>query len=137
MPLSTLGNRRSDTFDANLELRPYTAAAISATTSGTAVDLIGAAMSEFKCAVIMGAFTSFVDTVNFWTFSVEVAITSSFVEIARFSPKSGAAQQIDIPLSGYLVDDAVPTAAKIRIVATKTGSPGALTYGAFLARDMC
>jgi hypothetical protein len=137
MPISTLGNRRSDTFDISLELRAYTAAAISATASTSAVDLIGAAMNEFKCAIIMGAFTSFVDTVNFWTFSVEVATTTTFVEVARFAPKSGAAQQVDIPLAGYLIDDAVPTAAKIRVTATKTGSPGALTYGAFLARDMC
>lgn len=137
MPISTLGNRRSDTFDANLELRSYSAAAISATTAGTAIDLMGAAMNEFKCAIIMGAYTSYAAGTAEWTFSVEVATTTSFVEIAQFTPKSGAAQQIDIPLAGYLVDDAVPTAAKIRVVATKTGTPGNLTYGAFLARDMC
>ncbi|WP_414755539.1 hypothetical protein [Anabaena sp. CCY 9910] len=132
MPRSTIANRRSHQFDKNLELRDYTAAAISATTAGSAIALDATKLVNYKCVVDVAAYSSYSAGTAQWTISVEAsADNSTFAPVGSITP-AGTAGKFDIPLSGEWVQDLVASAAYIRVRAVKTGSPGNLTYGAFL-----
>lgn len=134
MPRSTIANRRDMAFDANLELRDYDAAAISATTNGTAILAYPIQSMEFRAIVDVAAYTSYSAGSAEWTISIGVAATSggSYTTVGSVTPV-GTAARFTIPLSGSHVEGLLSTAKYIRVTATKTGSPGNLTYGCFLA----
>jgi len=123
-------------FDKELELRDYAAAAISATTSGTAIELPELTkQNEFSVLVNAAAYTgTFAAGTLQWGIAIEVSDqpSSGFVEVASVVP-AGVAIEYKIPLSGDWVQQKKPGAKYARVTATKTGSPGNLTYGAFIA----
>ncbi|MBD2488998.1 hypothetical protein [Aulosira sp. FACHB-615] len=132
MPRSTIANRRATIFDKALELRDYTAAAISATTAGTAISLQATKLKSYKCVVDVAAHTGFVATSAQWDITVEASTdNSTFKPVGTVTPQ-GTQNRFDLPLSGEWVEDIVSGALYVRVKATKTGSPGNLTYGAFL-----
>lgn len=134
MPRSTIANRRAIHFDANLELRDFDAAAISASTAETAIAYPVTKLMGYKCVVDVAAYTGYVATTAQWVITVEACATSggTYKTVGTFTP-TGVAIRADVPLSGEWVDDIEADAAYIRVKATKTGSPGNLTYGAFLS----
>lgn len=134
MPVSTIPNRRSQGFDINLQLRDYTAAAISATTSGTAIPLVVSTHLEFKAVVNSAAYSSFAAGTAQWVVTIEASVNGSSSWVAIGSVVlDGTQKEFDIPLSGDWSEQLVPGALFIRATATKTGSPGNLTYGAYLS----
>lgn len=134
MPRSTIANRRAIQFDKSLELRDYAAAAVSASTTETAIAFPATKLMSYKAVVDVAAHTGFVATSAQWDITVEAALTSggTYKTVGTFTA-TGAQNRFDVPLSGEWVDDIVADAAFIRVKAVKTGSPGNLTYGAFLA----
>ncbi|WP_445634592.1 hypothetical protein NSTC745_06414 [Nostoc sp. DSM 114161] len=134
MPRSTIANRRAIQFDKALELRDYAAAAISASTTETAIAFPATKLKAYKCVVDVAAYTGYVASSAQWDITVEASTTSggTYKTVGTFTAL-GAQNRFDVPLSGEWVDDIVADAAYIRVKAVKTGSPGNLTYGAFLA----
>lgn len=135
MPVSTIANRRSETFDKALELRNYSAAAVSATGSEAAVAFVSAPTLEFKAVVNAAAHTGYSAGTAQWTISVEASVTGtgSWVSVGSVV-LDGTQKEFDIPLSGDYVEQLVSGAKFLRATATKTGAPGNLTYGVYLAR---
>ncbi|MBN3875253.1 hypothetical protein [Nostoc sp. JL23] len=133
MPRSTIANRRAIQFDKATELRDYAAAAISASTTETALFYAVTKLMDYKAVVDVAAHTGFVATTAQWDITVEAGATSggTYKTVGTFT-STGVANRFDVPLSGEWVDDIVADAAYIRVKAVKTGSPGNLTYGAFL-----
>lgn len=134
MPRSTIGNRRTILFDKALELRDFASAAISANTTEAALAIPATKLEAYKCVVDVAATTGYVATMVFWDITIEagLAIGGTYKTLGTF-PATGIANRFDVPLSGEWVDDILADAAYIRVKAVKTGSPGNLTYGAFLA----
>lgn len=135
MPRSTLATRRAQGFDKNLELRNYTAAALAATASGTAIAIPEAVTAHnYKCVVHSAAYTGFVAGTAQWVISVEVStqIATGFVAVGSVV-LDGTLREWDIPLSGEWVEQRVPGARFVRVTATKVGAAGDVTYGAYLA----
>lgn len=134
---STIADRRrKGTYDVNLELRDYTAAAISATTSSTGVEFAVRKQDYFKVVIIADAYTGYVATSAEWTIEVEVSdvVGGTYTAIGTLVPATaaGAAIETELVFGGDQVADIDADAAFIRVTATKTGSPGNLTYGAFI-----
>ncbi|MBW4677132.1 MAG: hypothetical protein KME52_24945 [Desmonostoc geniculatum HA4340-LM1] len=134
MPRSTISNRRAIQFDKATELRDYSAATISASTTETAIAYPVTKLKAYKAVVDVAAHTGYVATTAQWDITVEVSTTSggTYKTVGTFTA-TGVANRFDVPLSGEWIDDIVADAAYIRVKAVKTGSPGNLTYGAFLA----
>lgn len=134
MPRSTLPNRRAIEFDKELELRPYENAAISATTSSLGLAFPGTKQMYFKAIINLAAHTGYVATTAQWSITIEFSVdNATFKQVGNAIVPTGIANQLEIALSGAAVEDIVPDAAYVRVTATKTGTPGALTFGAFLA----
>lgn len=134
MPVSTIANRSHRQFDKALELRAYDAAALSATTAGTAIALPASKYDAFKVVVDVAAYTSYAAGTAEWAIAVQVATTSGGTYSTLISVVPiGVVRSYDIPLSGEFADQVLSGAAWIRVNATKTGSPGNLTYGAYIA----
>lgn len=133
MPRSTIANRRAIWLDANTQLRDYTSSAISATTAETAIALAATKLEDFKAVVDVAAYTSYSSGTAEWLIEIQVSATSggTYTTVGSFTPV-GTANRFDVPLSGEWIEDKLSTAAYIRVKATKTGSPGNLTYGAIL-----
>jgi hypothetical protein len=134
MPRSTIANRRAIQFDKALELRDYAALAISASTSETALAIAATKLKAYKAVVDVAAHTGYVATTAQWDVTIEAALASggTYKAVGTFTA-TGVANRFDVPLSGEWIDDIIADAAYIRVKAVKTGSPGNLTYGAFLA----
>jgi hypothetical protein len=134
MPRSTIANRRAIHFDKSLELRDYASATISASTTESAIAIPATKLETYKAVVDVAAYTGYVSTSAQWDITIEAALTSggTYKTVGTFTA-TGVANRFDVPLSGEWVDDIVADAAYIRVKAVKTGSPGNLTYGAFLA----
>ncbi|MFN6572368.1 hypothetical protein [Dendronalium sp. ChiSLP03b] len=134
MPRSTIANRRAILFDKSLELRDFAATAISASTTESAIAYPVTKLKAYKCVVDVAAHTGYVATTAQWDITIEACATSggTYKTVKTFTV-IGVANRFDVPLSGEWVDDIVTDAAFVRVKATKTGAPGNLTYGAFLA----
>ena len=133
---STLKNRRRyGTYDAETELRDKASAAISATTSETGIEHPVRELDLYKAIIVFDAFTGYVATTAEWRVQVEVSdivggtYTAVSDAIALVGSGSG---RVEIPLSGGLIEYLDADSNFIRVTATKVGSPGDLTYGAFL-----
>ena len=136
MPRSTIANRRAIEFDKSLELRDYAAVAISASTTEAAIALSATKLMAYKCVVDVAAYTGYVAATAQWDITVEAALTSggTYKTVGTFTAL-GTQSRFDVPLSGEWVDDIVAGAEYIRVKATKIGSPGNLSYGAFLTKS--
>lgn len=134
---STIADRRRrGTYDAELELRDYAAAAISATTAETGIKFAARKQEAFKVCISAAAYSGYSAGTAQWTITVEVsnALGGSYNVVATLSPAvaAGAAIETEIVLGGDQVADIDPDCTHIRVQATKTGSPGNLTYGAWI-----
>jgi hypothetical protein len=134
MPISTIGDRRKQTLDKLLELRAYTATPLAATTStpGLELDLTSQMAYEVICGV--GAYTDYDAGVDQWSLSVSVSDdNSTWVVFSNVAVLTGEAKEHRFALTGAAVQDVVPGATHIRVDATETGAPGALTFGAYVS----
>lgn len=133
MPRSTIANRRTNAFDANISLRLITAAALSATTSTTGV-FIPELLKHlyFKAVINANAYASH-DGSNNWSIAVEASeqLSTGYVTVGTV-PLTGTLREFDLPLSGDWIEQRVSNARFIRVTATRTGAPGNLTFGAYL-----
>ncbi|MEH1790826.1 MAG: hypothetical protein V7L23_35985 [Nostoc sp.] len=140
MSRSTIANRRAISLDASLILRDFTAGiAVSATTAETAISNTNVAeLCYYKAVVDVAAHTGYAAGTAQWAITIEAsADNSTFVPVGTVIP-TGVANRFQIPLSGEWVEKNLPAASYTNIIyvrakATKTGSPGNLNYGAFLA----
>ncbi|MBD3882166.1 hypothetical protein IFO70_10385 [Phormidium tenue FACHB-886] len=132
MPRSTIGDRRASVFDKALELRNFAAPAVAATAAEAAIAFKSAKHMSFKAIVDIAAHTGYTAGTAFWTVTIEASVDNATWKRVQSYDTTGAKAQIDLPLSGLYVEDIVPGALYLRAVATKTGAPGNLTYGAFL-----
>lgn len=132
---STIANRRTrGAYDKSLELRDYGAAALSATGSETGIQFYPRAQESFKVALSVAAHTGYSSGSAEWTITVEVSdvVGGTYTQVgSSFTPDGNAAEH-EIPLSGALVESIDADADFIQVTATKTGSPGNLTYGAWI-----
>lgn len=131
----TISNQyRTYPYDKLLELRDLDATAISATASETALEFNPIDHCAYKVIVIAEAYTGYVSTSAEWNITVEVSDTSggSYTQVGTTIAPVGDAGRFVLPLSGDYVQEKDADATVIRVTATKTGSPGNLTYGAFI-----
>lgn len=134
---STIADRRRrGTYDAALELRDTAAAAISATTNGTAIQFPARKYDDFKVCFNIAAYSSYAAGTAEWVLTVEVSATSggSYTTIGTVGAAifAGAAGETEIVFGGDEVADKLSTAEWIRVTATKTGSPGSLSFGSWI-----
>lgn len=119
--------------DAEFVFREFTAAAISATTSTNPIKFKPDKNSRYKI-VVQTAAQSGIDGSNYWDVTVQADTSSAFgspVTLATYRVPA-VAQTHELPLTkevGELLD---PGATHLRVTATKTGTAGNLSFGAFL-----
>ena len=129
-------------IDALTTLRDYTAAALSATTNGTPIEYPFDSEESVKVIINQAAYSSYAAGTAEWVLSLQVsnAVAGTYVTVESILPAlaAGAASNgQEVFLSGELIRKAVANARFLRIVATKTGSPGNLTFGSFLVPSGC
>lgn len=137
MPISTMTARRSLEFDKLLELRARDAAAISATTSSTGVAFRANAYDDFMVEIITATHTGYAAGTAQWSIQIEVSasLSSGYQPVGRAVVPDGTAQRHQVAVSGQSALMALSGTEPlfIRVTATKTGSPGNLSYGAFVS----
>ncbi|MEH1808515.1 hypothetical protein [Nostoc sp.] len=134
MSRSDIANRRAIIFDKALELRDGSTSSISASTTETALAFPATKLEDYKAVVDVSAHTGYVATSAQWDITIEASTTSGGTyKAVGACTATGVANRFDVPLSGEWVDDIVPNATYIRVKAVKTGSPGNLSYEAFLS----
>lgn len=134
MPRSTISNRRAYTFDKQLELRDLAAAALNATTSGAAVLHPVTLLQDFRAVITALAHTGYVATTAQWTLAIEASSNgTNWFQVGNAITLTGVAGIFEVALSGEGIHDVVPNADRIRVTATRTGTPGNLQYGAYLS----
>jgi hypothetical protein len=136
---STISNRLNrGPVDSNLILRAYSASALSATGSSTGVELNVKAVLAYKVCFAIAAYTGYSVGSALWAITVEIsdAVGGTYTQIGKTVSPVGTALETEIILSG-VEGAAVANANFIRVTATKTGSPGNLTYGAWVVPVIC
>lgn len=132
---STIADRRRrGTYDVNLELRDIADGAESATASETGIPFDCRKINEFKVCYVINAHTGYDAGTAEWNLTVEVSdvVGGSYTQVGPTISPVGAAVEGEIVISGAMVAAADADADWIRITATKTGSPGNITYGAWI-----
>lgn len=129
-------------IDALTTLRAYDAAALSATTNGTPVEYPFTAEEAVKVIINQAAYSSYAAGTAEWTLSLQVsdATAGTYVTVATILPALAAGTSEngqEVFLSGEQINKAVANARFLRLVCTKTGSPGNLTVGAYLVPSGC
>lgn len=135
MPLPQMADRRAYHFDKNLELRDIAAAALSATGSSTGIAFPIRDIDLAKVVINHPAITGTINGSNNWVIAVQVsdAVAGTYVTIATTAILTAAPEQIELPISGAQVTNLLPNANFVRVTATKTGTIGNLSYGAFIS----
>lgn len=130
---STIGDRRSKTFDKFLELRSYSAAPVAATTSEAPILFPARKTGYVKARILHQAITGFVAGTAQWTLTIEAGATSggTFTPI-RTITLAGTKADFEAAIAGIEVSQRVPNAEFLRVTATLTGAAGPLTYGVHL-----
>lgn len=139
---STIGDRRQrGPVDSDLVLRAYSAAALSATGSSTGVALDSKANLGYKVALSIAAHSGYSAGSALWTITVEVSNTlgGTYNPVGRAVVPVGTALETEVTISPLDAVGAAPSNDPnfIRVTATKTGSPGNLTYGAWVVPVIC
>jgi hypothetical protein len=128
--------RRRGIVDNALTFRAITDAAISSTTSTTGIQFYPTKNEAFKVCFSHLAYTGYSAGSAEWTLTVEVSasLASGYVAVATLDPATfaGTAAETEIVLGGDQVFDVLDTATYVRVTATKTGSPGNLTFAAWV-----
>jgi len=138
---STIADRRRfGPYDSSLELRDKAATAITATTSGTGIEFAVRKSMPFKAIVIWDAYSSYTATSAEWTITISVSdvVGGTYTPVSQAIALVGSADgRLEIPLNSGNIAYLDADSAFIRVTATKVGSPGGLTYGAFLVPEEC
>ncbi|MEO1523253.1 MAG: hypothetical protein AAFU78_21105 [Cyanobacteria bacterium J06633_2] len=132
---STIGDRRRrGTYDDNLVLRDIADGAESATASETGIAFDCRKIDQFKVCLAVDAYTGYDAGTAEWTLTVEVSdvVGGTYTQVGPSFIPVGAAIESEIVISGPMVEQVDADADWIRITATKTGSPGNITYGAWI-----
>ena len=134
MPLPNVADRRQYHFDKLLMLRDPAATALSATASETGVAFDATMIDVEKVVVAHKAITGTISGANNWTVTVEVsdAIGGTYVQVGTSGQLKAPAIEVEIPISGVANKQAVANASHIRVTATKAGTIGDLSYGAYI-----
>lgn len=134
MSRSTISSRRAVIFDKSLELRNASNPALTAATAENPVQFPAEKYNFYKAVVHTPGYTGYVAGTAEWQVIIEVSTqlagTYKQVGIATL-PSAGG--DVQIPLEGSYIEDVLPGADYIRVRTVKVGSPGNLTYGAFMA----
>lgn len=134
MPFSTIGDRRKGgVVDGALQLRSDKVVAISATASEPAVQFPILKHTDCRVMISHAAITAVVPGTAEWRISIETSDTSggTFTPVETISLGATGAIRSLLLDSGNLAI-ATPTAQWVRITATKVGTPGNLSYGAWI-----
>lgn len=136
MPRSTIANRQSAIFDKLLELYDASLVAISATANGAPVFFDQRTVQEYEVVINSLAYTGFVAGTALWSIALQASATQggTYTTVATVN-LDGTAKRNFLTSSGMMVTQTVPDAQWLRILATKTGAPGPLQFGAFIADD--
>ena len=135
MSLPNMADRRAYPFDKRLELRDYGAAALSATGSSTGIEFAVRNFDLAKVIIDHGAISgTLTPGTNFWTITVEVSnvVGGTYTPIISTGELTAVKSHIELPISGLLATYKDADAAFIRVTATKGGTIGTLTYGAYI-----
>lgn len=133
--LSTLkGRQRRGTLDIETVLRDYTLSPISATTTQTAIAIDLKTFESIKVCFSIGAYTSYSAGVNEWKIELQVSdqVNGTFTPVSGVITAKGEALETEILIGGDQALTANSSPNYLRVVATKTGSPGSLSYGAWI-----
>lgn len=133
MARSTLPTRRSYRFDKSLELRDYASVAIAASTNGADLAFPATKQMDYKAIVNAASYSAYVANTAQWSVAIEASADGITFKQVGTSVVLIGDTQVEIALSGAGVEDVVPNAEYLRVVATKTGTPGNLTFGAFIS----
>ena len=138
MPYSTIGDRRISGFDKLLELRDYSAAALSATGAETGILVYPTELVVSRVVINVAAYTSYSAGTVYWTINLEASATlgSGYVAIGSVIP-TGVAGRFEIGFTGNQVAALASGALYLRANAVKTSTAGNLTYGMFIAPVDC
>ena len=135
MPISTMAARRPVEFDEDLQIRAYTAAAISSTTSATGIAFNADHCVDFVVVLDVAAYTGTFSAGSLqWAIAVEISDTlgSGYTVVQTVVP-NGVANHYELSVSGKEAAKLEPGPKFIRTTATKTGAAGDLTYGAYVS----
>lgn len=137
MTRSTIAARNGAIFDVLLELYDYDTAAISATTNGSAVAFVADKYLNYRAVIDSAAYTGFAAGTAQWTIAIAVATTSGGTyTTVQDIVLPGTAGRFEIGLSAQAAAQANSDPNFIRVTATKTGSPGNLSFGCFLTEAL-
>ena len=138
MSVVGMARRRAHPYDVDLELRDRGAAALAATTAQDPIELIVGANDVFKVVVDYGAIGGTVDGSNNWTVNVQISdeVAGTYQTIATTGVLQAAAGQVELSVTGLKADYLESDAGYIRAQAVRVGTPGNLSYGAFITTVM-
>jgi hypothetical protein len=131
---STIADRRkTGTLDALLLLRDPAATALSVTTSSTAIAVDCRKVDHFRVVLSHQAISTVTPGTAEWVVTIEIGATQSgSFTILQSQALTGTASEYEFGFTGSEVEDKLVTAAWMRVTATKTGSPGTLSFGAWI-----
>lgn len=138
---STIEPRDYKILDAAIQLRDYSASAVSADTNGNAISFYAEAYDAYKVVVNHAAITGTIDGSNNWAVRVEGDNESTFTSPVTLASVTltAAASEHSLVLSGQRVSELRIAAgltseiSLVRIVLDKTGTVGNLTAGAYIS----
>lgn len=132
---STIADRRRlAPIDSALQLRDRAAAAISATTSETGLAFDATKIEAYKILINHSDISAVVATTAEWQIAVQASTTlgGTYSTVGGAISLGATASIRVVSLTGKEVNDVVPGAKFLRVTATKVGTPGNLTYGAWI-----
>ena len=111
-------------------LRNFADAAITATTTGTPVELLPADDASCKAIIKYQAYTGYAAGTAEWVISIEAAdnVAGPFAQVGSIALDGGPSVR-EIAFTGAQVHSLVPDATHLQVTATLVGGAGALTYG--------
>jgi hypothetical protein len=136
MYVSDVPRQVESIYDTALELRSLGATAITSSTNETAIAFNPRLDDDFVVKIPHADVSSYTAGSAEWSVAVQVATTSggTYYTVGSVTLK-GTATTREVAISSKSVSDILSTAAYMRVAATKTGSPGGLTYGAFITTN--
>ena len=133
--IPTLTKTRAYPLDKETELRSKSSSAISASTSEDAISLDIPEQCTIRFVLVHEAISSVVTDTAEWVVALQISNdNSNFIGVRTFTLGADAMTHESV-ISGTEMGQSVANANYIRVAATKTGTPGNLTYGAFLTID--
>lgn len=124
--ISDLPLRNAYPADSETVIREKNATALSATGAETAISFTQG--YDLLVVVNTAAYSSYTASTALWTITVEASADNSTFDVLRTFVTNGTAQQFDTAIS----KQEMANYSYIRTKATKTGTPGNLSYSSFI-----